>query len=74
MNINKKRQKKSVRLSEDEHKNLKEYYQSFHTDSDFADEMKMDRVTLNRIMVYGSGKQENIIKIQKKLKRVLANA
>jgi len=74
MITNKKRLKKSVRLSDAERKNLGEYYETFDTDIDFADDLKMDRVTLKRILVIGSGSPDNIAKIQKRLKKISVDA
>lgn len=70
--INKKRVRNSVKLSTVEHQQLKEYYETFHTDLDFAEAFKIDRTTLKRVMFIGSGKEHNIQKIQKKLKKIFA--
>lgn len=65
------RRKKSVVLESAELKALKNYRGTFHTDTDFAEDMLIDRVTLLRIIDNGSGSQANIDKIRNKLNTLL---
>jgi hypothetical protein len=70
--INKRRSRNSVKLSTSEHAQLKEHYTTFHTDLDFAESFGINRVTLKRILFYGSGNEVSIRKIQKVLKKAQA--
>lgn len=63
--------KKSVLLSEPEQDRLQEYYDSFHTDLDFADALKMNRVTAKRILKEGSGREDKIAIIRKRLNKIV---
>jgi predicted DNA-binding protein (UPF0251 family) len=64
------KKKKSVLLTQDEHKALKKYYKTFHTDTDFSDEMNVGRSTLMRVLIIGSGSELTIKKIREKLNAI----
>lgn len=72
--VKKKIIKKSVLLTGEEHTNLKEFYASFHTDLDFAQAFKINRVTAKRILKEGSGREDKINIIRRRLNKLLLNA
>lgn len=55
---------KSVPLTKEELKKLKQYRKGFQTEVDCAISIGVDRLVLNRIMTVGSGAPESIEKIR----------
>lgn len=61
------KKKKSVLLRPEELKELKKHYKTFHTDTDFSEDMEIGRSTLMRVLILGSGSEATIQKIREKL-------
>jgi len=66
--------KKSVKLTDNELQLLKELRVSAYSDTAFSQSFNIDRVSLIRIITIGSGSVRNINKIRKTLKQSLAHA
>lgn len=58
------KKRKSVKLTADEFKSLKQYRKGFHTEIECAERLGVDRWILNRILIVGSGAPESIEKIR----------
>lgn len=56
--------RKSVALTKEELKALKEYRKKFNTSVECAITLKIDRLVLNRVILVGSGSPETIEKIK----------
>lgn len=56
--------RKSVKLTKEEHKALKEYRKGFNTEVECAISIQIDRLVLNRVLLVGSGSPETIEKIK----------
>jgi hypothetical protein len=68
---NKKR--KSVPLTREELKSLREYRNGFDSEVACALSLGVDRLVLNRVMLVGSGSQDYIKKIRRKISRLKDN-
>ena len=66
--------RKSVKLTDNEWKLLKELRVSAESDTAFSESFNIDRATLLRIILVGSGSPKNIKKIRKTIKTATANA
>lgn len=62
--------KKSVKLSPEELKKLKQLRRESESDTAFASDMDVDRVSLIRIILTGSGSEANIKTISRKLSKI----
>lgn len=58
------KKKKSVPLTTEELKTLKKFHKDFHTDTDFAEAVDVPRITLLRIIHFGTGSENYINKIR----------
>ena len=67
--VNRKK-KKSVPIPTETLEKLKVLKGSFHTDTEFAKAMDMDRVTLLRIITMGQSSEDSFKKIGRKLKKI----
>jgi hypothetical protein len=62
--------RKSVKLTKDECKQLKSFRKGFSTDGECADALGIERVTLLRVLLAGSGSEKTIGTIKAKLLEV----
>ena len=67
MAIQKNRNKKSVRLSDEEKEKLATVLNGFDVKEDAAEYFNVERVTLYRISENGSGNSKNVNRIKQKL-------
>lgn len=65
-----KKPEKSVKLLQTELDSLTELRTTANSDKAFSTDFKIDRVSLLRIMLVGSGSEKNIKKIRRKLSRI----
>lgn len=67
MEISKERRRKTELLRKEEHTALKKYVASFATVADAAQEIGINRQTLDRVLLIGKGSPESVQTIREKI-------